>query len=47
MKQSELGRANADFQRRKDELDLAARSADVHAAPVVMGFITNTKEGKP
>lgn len=44
MKRSELGRANADFQRRKDELDLAARSADVHAAPVVMGFIKNTME---
>lgn len=44
MKQSELGRANVDFQQRKDELDQAARSADVHAAPVVMGFITNTKE---
>jgi SNF2 family DNA or RNA helicase len=41
MKQSELGRANADFQRCKDELDQAARSADVHAAPVVVGFITN------
>jgi ATP-dependent helicase HepA len=47
MKKSELGRANADFQRRKDELDQAAKSADVHAAPVVMGFITNTRDMMP
>ena len=44
MKQSELARANVDFSRRKDELDQAARSADVHSTLVVVGFITNSKE---
>lgn len=47
MKQSELARANADHSRRQDELEQAARSADVHSTLVVAGFITNIKEVEP
>lgn len=46
MKESELARANADFQRRQDELTLAAKSADVHASLVVAGSISIVKEVK-
>ncbi len=40
MKQSELGRANLDFDRRMAELEQAAESGDIHAMPVVFGTIT-------
>jgi len=40
MKQSELTRANADFERRRRELEQAANSGDVHATPVLFGVLT-------
>lgn len=40
MKQSELARANADFERRLRELEQAANSGDIHASPVLFGSIT-------
>jgi ATP-dependent helicase HepA len=43
MRESELVRANADFDRRREELEQAARSADVHATVVFVGYITNEK----
>jgi len=46
MKQSELGRANADFNRRMQELEQAANSGDIHAMPIVFGTITVKNEGK-
>ena len=39
MKQSELERANADFDRRIDALKQAANSGDIHATPVLFGCI--------
>ena len=39
MKQSELNRANADFERRMKELEQAAGSGDIHAEAVVFGVI--------
>jgi len=45
MKQSELGRANADFNRRMQELEQAAGSGDIHAMPIVFGAITVRNEG--
>ena len=39
MKQSELARANADFERRMRELEQAAGSGDIHASPVLFGTI--------
>jgi ATP-dependent helicase HepA len=39
MKQSELARANADFDRRMQELEQAADSGDVHALPVLLGLL--------
>ena len=39
MKQSELARANADYERRMQELERAATGGDIHAAPVVFGII--------
>jgi ATP-dependent helicase HepA len=39
MKQSELARANADFERRMRELEQAAGSGDIHASPVLFGMI--------
>jgi SNF2 family DNA or RNA helicase len=44
MKQSELARANADFNRRIDELSRAANSSDIRAIPVVFGTIAVTGE---
>ena len=44
MKQSELGRANEDFNRRMQELEQAASSGDIHAMPIVFGIITVTNE---
>lgn len=44
MKESELARANADFNRRIDELGLAAESGDIRTAPVVFGSITVREE---
>ena len=40
MKESELARANADFNRRMGELDQAARSGDIRATPVLFGTVT-------
>ncbi|MFH1021036.1 MAG: helicase-related protein [Pseudomonadota bacterium] len=39
MKQSELARANADYERRIQELEKAASGGDIHATPVVFGVI--------
>ena len=39
MRQSELARANADYERRMQELEQAAGSGDIHAAPVLFGTI--------
>jgi len=44
MKQSELGRANTDFNRRIEDLQRAANSGDVHATAIVFGIITVTRE---
>ena len=44
MKKSELSRANADFNRRMGELQLAARSGDIHATTVLFGVITITEK---
>lgn len=44
MKESELARANADFNRRIKELNLAAGSGDIRTAPVVFGTIAVTQE---
>jgi ATP-dependent helicase HepA len=40
MKQSELARANSDFDRRMAELQLAGNSGDIHAAAVLFGTIS-------
>ena len=40
MKQSELGRANADFNRRMQALEQAAVSGDIHAMPIIFGVLT-------
>jgi ATP-dependent helicase HepA len=47
MKESELARADADFQRRMAELDRAASSADIRAIPVLFGSMTITTESEP
>jgi ATP-dependent helicase HepA len=39
MKQSELARANADFDRRMQSLEQAAGSGDIHASPVIFGTL--------
>jgi ATP-dependent helicase HepA len=39
MRESELARANADFNRRMEELDQAVRSGDIRATPVVFGTV--------
>jgi ATP-dependent helicase HepA len=44
MKEAELGRAKADFDRRMTDLRQSANSADVVAAPVVFGTISVTNE---
>jgi hypothetical protein len=40
MKESELLRANADYDRRMAELQQAGNSGDVHALPIVFGTLT-------
>ena len=40
MKQSELARANADYERRMREFEQAASSGDIHATPVLFGVLT-------
>lgn len=40
MRQSELARAKADYERRMQELERAADSGDIHAAPVLFGMVT-------
>jgi hypothetical protein len=42
MKESELGRADADFSRRMADLQRAAGSGDIRATPVLFGTITVT-----
>jgi superfamily II DNA or RNA helicase len=44
MKQSELARANADFDRRNADLQQAASSGDIHATAVILGTISVTKK---
>ncbi|MFH2122750.1 MAG: helicase-related protein [Pseudomonadota bacterium] len=44
MRQGELSRANADYERRIQELERAAGSGDIHATPVLFGTITVIKE---
>lgn len=44
MKESELARANADFNRRIEELGRAAESGDIRTAPAVFGTIIVTRE---
>tara|TARA_R110001583_G_scaffold195544_1_gene375845 strand:+ start:15438 stop:19037 length:3600 start_codon:yes stop_codon:yes gene_type:complete len=43
MKESELGRAIHDYERRMRELEDASNSADIHANPLVVGVLTVTK----
>jgi hypothetical protein len=43
MKQSELGRAHADFDRRMQALAQAAGSGDIHATPLIFGVLTITE----
>lgn len=43
MKQSELARAEADFERRREELEKAASAGDVQATPVIFGVIVVEK----
>lgn len=43
MKESELGRAQVDFERRMDELRRAAATADIRVSPVVFGMLTITR----
>ncbi|SCY34130.1 DEAD/DEAH box helicase [Microvirga guangxiensis] len=43
MKESELARANVDFNRRLEELGLAAASSDIRSAPIVFGTIAVTR----
>jgi ATP-dependent helicase HepA len=45
MKRSELGRANADFSRRMDELQQAASGGDIHASSVLFGTLAVREEG--
>ncbi|MGD0088297.1 MAG: helicase-related protein [Planctomycetota bacterium] len=45
MRQSELARANADFNRRMAELQQAGGRGDIHATAVLFGTITVTKGG--
>lgn len=40
MRESELGRANADFERRMEELQNAASTGDIRTAPVIFGTLT-------
>jgi hypothetical protein len=40
MKESELGRANADFERRMEELQNAASTGDIRTAPVIFGTLS-------
>ncbi len=44
MKESELARANADFNRRMAELEQAANSGDTRATPVLFGTMSVTRE---
>jgi hypothetical protein len=43
MKQSELARAQVDFERRLEELKQAAATGDIRVSPVVFGTITVTR----
>jgi len=45
MKQSELARANTDFNRRIEELSLAAETGDIRTAPAIFGTIVVIREG--
>ena len=46
MKESELGRANNDFNRRMEDLDQAARGGDIRATPVFFGIVTLREPGQ-
>lgn len=46
MKESELGRANADFNRREAELQQAANGGDIQATPIVFGTISVMRESR-
>jgi superfamily II DNA or RNA helicase len=46
MKQSELSRANADFNRRTEELQHAAHSGDIHATAVLFGTLTVSRNAE-
>ena len=46
MKQSELARANADFDRRMSELQRSENTGDIRTTPVVFGTITVTQESE-
>jgi hypothetical protein len=43
MRESELVRANADFDRKVAELQQAANAADIMASPVVFGILSVTR----
>jgi hypothetical protein len=43
MREGELARAQADFDRRMEELTRAAATGDIRVAPVVFGSIVVTK----
>jgi ATP-dependent helicase HepA len=45
MKQSELGRAEADFKQHMEELQQAASSGDIHATAILFGTISVRKSG--
>lgn len=44
MKESELSRANADFNRRMQELNQLANSGDIRATPIIFGTVSISKE---
>ncbi len=44
MKESELARAEADFQRRLAELERAAGTGDIRATPILFGTLVIAKE---
>ena len=44
MKESELARANADFELRMNDLEKAAESGDVHSSLICYGIIEVIKE---
>ena len=45
MKESELARADADYNRRLTEIQRAANGADILSVPIVFGTLVVTKGG--